>query len=269
MNKLIHGPALSLAFVTLSGCDWIGIFAKEAVVDATSHRGWDTFTFKGELPAEFGIDAIAFYGANEPNKPRCRTASIEPGKTVTRKYGKRYTAEIQAQPQEFNFEIPLSYYKGLCGMRLGRVKLEINGRFGLQEWQQAYGRGGFYIVQNRSANTVGFDIDGAFNRTGVCSWWFQQSRARSILGEIEKRLNCRGYVGDFVFEDLANKKISIKIEVNPEEKPSMRNRWISTDAGWKPCQPTEKSDRCQSPPTFRTFKMNGQTCTVYPNCKEQ
>lgn len=59
--------AMGLAMLTLSGCDWVGILAKETAVTAISHRGWDTFTFKGQLPAEFGIDAIAFYGPNKPD----------------------------------------------------------------------------------------------------------------------------------------------------------------------------------------------------------
>jgi hypothetical protein len=263
--------ALSIGVLTLSlsGCDWAWFFAKEAAVDATSHRGWDTFTFKGQLPAEFGIDAIAFYGPKDRDKASCQAPTMEPGKTIRRRYGKRYTAEIQALPQEFSFEIPLSYYQGLCGMRLGRVKLEIKGRHGPLDWQKDYGRGGLYIVSDRSNKTVEFDRLEELQRSGVCNWLFQQSHARSRLGEIEKLLNCRAYVGDFVFEELANKTINFTIEIDPEEKPSMRNRWIETEAGWKPCQPTEKSNRCQSPPTFRTFKMNGQTCNVYPNCKEQ
>ena len=126
--------SLSTLVLSVAGCDLVGMYAKEAVISATSHRGWDTFTFKGQLPAEFGIDAIAFYGPNDRTNASCRAASFEPGKTITRRYAKRYTAEIQLQPQDFSFEIPLSYYKGLCGMRLGRVKLEINIRYGIEKW---------------------------------------------------------------------------------------------------------------------------------------
>ncbi|WP_122664766.1 hypothetical protein [Pseudomonas viridiflava] len=268
MKTFTRRAALGVALLTLSGCDWVGILAKEAAVSAASHRGWDTFTFKGQLPAEFGIDAIAFYGPNEPGKASCQTPSFEAGKTITRRYSKQYTAEIQAQPQTFSFEIPLSYYKGLCGMRLGRVKLEINGRHGPLDWQRTYGLGGFYVTRNRSEKTVMFNDLGTFDRTGVCSWWFQQSQARSRFGELEKILNCRASFGDFALKDLNNKTINLKIDIDPEEKPSMKNRWITTDSGWKPCQETETSNRCQSPPTFKTFKMNGHTCTVYPGCTE-
>ncbi|WP_122663863.1 hypothetical protein [Pseudomonas viridiflava] len=268
MKKFTQRAALSLALFTLNGCDWVGIFAKEAAVAATSHRGRDTFTFKGQLPAEFGIDAIAFYGPNEPGKASCQTPSFEPGKTITRRYSKQYTAEIQAQPQAFSFEIPLSYYKGLCGMRLGRVKLEINGRYGPQEWQQAYGQGNFYIGPNNTSTTVDTDKHGTINITAACTWLFQQSKARSILDEIEKRVTCQGAGARLSYKQLANKTITLTIKTSQDEKPSMRNRWITTDSGWKPCQETETSNRCQSPPTFKTFKMNGHTCTVYPGCTE-
>src|SRR5690606_10521676 len=98
--------------ISLSGCEWMGMDEKEKWIAATSRPGWDTFTFKGQLPAEFGIDAIAFYSPNEPDKASCQTASFyEPGTTLSRRHAKKYTAEINQQAQDFSFEIPLSYYK--------------------------------------------------------------------------------------------------------------------------------------------------------------
>jgi hypothetical protein len=269
MNSFIPRAALSMALLTLAGCDWVGIFAKEAAVAATSHRGWDSFTFKGQLPAEFGIDAIAFYGPHEPGKASCQADSFEPGKTVTRRHAQRYTAEIQAQPQEFSFEIPLGYYKGLCGMRLGRVKLEINARYGPQEWQQAYGRGNIQIERSSIERaTKPVEIFKELHIETSCIWLFQQSKARSIADELEKRIICKGAGIHTNYKSLKNKAIKLIVNMEQDEKPSMRNRWIQTEQGWKPCEPTEKSNRCQTPPRFKTFKMNGQTCTVYPGCTE-
>ena len=267
MIRLIPGATLGLAFLTLSGCDWLGIFAKEAAVAATSHRGWDTFTFKGQLPAEFGIDAIAFYGPKDRDKASCRAPTMEPGKTVTRKYGKRYTAEIQAQPQEFSFEIPLSYYQGLCGMRLGRVKLEIKIRHGKEKWQKTYADGNFYIDRSPSANSSPFDKSGKLDIKALCSLMFQESK---IHHGIDKLMSCKAAGVNFSDGELKNKTVDLTIEVDPEEKPSHDDTWIKFPNGWKPCLPREGGwIRCQSPPVFKTFKMNGQTCTVYPNCKEQ
>jgi len=270
----IHAIALSAVgigalTISLSGCEWMGMYEKEKWIAATSRPGWDTFTFKGQLPAEFSIDAIAFYSPNEPDKASCQTAAFyEPGTTVSRRHVEQYTAEIDGQAQEFSFEIPLSYYKGLCGMSLGRVKLEINARYGSQDWQQAYGRGGFYFVQKGKPQTMKLGEEETLYISSTCTWLFQQSNARSILGEIEKRLMCTGAGAEFTAHNITSKTINLHIKINPEERPSMRNRWIKTDSGWMPCLPSENSNRCQTPPLFKTFKMNGQTCTVYPGCTE-
>jgi hypothetical protein len=265
MNRFIPRGALSMALLTLAGCDWVGIFAKEAAVAATSHRGWDSFTFKGQLPAEFGIDAIAFYSPNEPGKASCQAESFEPGKTITRRHAQRYTAEIQAQPQEFSFEIPLSYYKGLCEMSLGRVKLAIRVRYGKEKWQKTYADGNLYIDRSFKVASLNFNDADELNISTLCSLMFQESRGH--FG-IAKLMSCKGAGASFPATKLVNKTVNIHVEVNPIEKPSMRNRWIKTEHGWKPCQPTEKSNRCQTPPTFKTFDMDGQTCTVYPGCTE-
>jgi len=263
-----HLRVLSIAalLLGLSGCDWLGILAKETAIAATSHRGWDTFTFKGQLPAEFGIDAIAFYGPNEPGKASCQADSFEPGKTVTRRHAQRYTAEIQAQPQEFSFEIPLSYYKGLCGMRLGRVKLEINVQHGREKWAKTYADGNLYINRSKDIISSAFNPTGELNITTLCSLMFQEGKFHY---GIEKLMSCKGAGANLPATELAKKVVNLHIEVSPLEKPTMRNRWIQTEQGWKPCQPTEKSNRCQTPPIFKTFDMDGETCTVYPNCKEQ
>ena len=252
---------LGLLTLALSGCDWVGIFAKESLIGVTSHRGWDTFTFTGQLPAEFGIDAIAFYGAKDRDGINCQSPTLD-GKTVTRGYSKTYTAVIQNQPQAFSFDIPLSYYKGLCGMKLGRVKLDIKARYGEQKWQRTYASGNFWIEPE---GTSVFTPAGTLDVAATCSFTFQDSK---LFGEISKFLSCKSSGASLPKAQLANKTVNLKIEVNPEEKPSMRNRWINTESGWKPCQETEKSNRCQSPPIFKTFKMNGKTCSVYPNCTE-
>ncbi|MFL1553652.1 hypothetical protein ACI77I_32110, partial [Pseudomonas sp. D47] len=81
-------------------------------------------------------------------------------------------------------------------------------------------------------------------------------------------LICKG-AGAYVQRDqLPGKTINLDIGVNPEERPYYRDTWIKFPEGWKPCIPKEGWISCQTPPTFKTFQMNDQTCTVYPNCKE-
>jgi hypothetical protein len=263
-----HLRVLSIAalMLGLSGCDWLGILAKETAVAATNHQGWDTFTFKGQLPAEFGIDAIAFYGPNEPGKASCQAQSFEPGKTITRRHAQRYTAEIQAQPQEFSFEIPLSYYKGLCGMRLGRVKLEVNLRYGPQKWQTTYANGNIYIEPFNKERSAQFTPSGTLDIKTKCSIMFQDSK---LFGEISKFITCKSSGASLPESTLTNKSVSLLIEVASDEEPFRRNTWIKSPNGWKPCLPKKGWQTCQAPPVFKTFKMNGQICTVYPNCKER
>jgi hypothetical protein len=264
-----HLRVLSIAalLLGLSGCDWLGILAKETAVAATRHRGWDTFTFKGQLPAEFGIDAIAFYGPNEPGKASCKAQSLEPGKTITRRHAQRYTAEIQAQPQEFSFEIPLSYYKGLCGMSLGRVKLAIRVRYGKEKWQKTYADGNLFVSKHMTEKTFSFVQTDTLNITAECGFTFKES---AMHFGISKLMQCKAARAELSRAELTGKSINLKININSEERPYYDQTWIKFPSGWKPCLPKAGGwIKCQSPPMFKTFEMNGQTCTVYPNCKEQ
>jgi hypothetical protein len=263
----LRAISVGVLALVLSGCDIVGVFAKEAAVAATSHRGWSTFTFKGQLPANFGIDATAWYGPDDPDKASCQSPTIEPGKTVTRRYGKQYSAAIRAQPQDFNFEIPLNYYKGLCGMSLRRVKLEINIRYGEEKWQTTYANGNLFVSEVPTEDTVTLSRSGIYDVIAACSFMFQESK---LNFGIDKFMNCRSARIEFLKTELADKTINLKIEVNSEEKPTHGDTWIKFPNGWKPCLPKPGGwIRCQSPPVFKTFEMNGKTCTIYPHCKEQ
>ena len=265
MKKVIGVSLLGAVLSTLSGCDFVGTFAKEMVVAASSHRGWSTFTFKGQLPAEFGIDAIAFYGPDDPSKSRCRAATFTPGKTVTRQHGQRYTAAISEHPQAFSFDIPLSYYEGLCGMKLGRVALEINVRYGKEKWQKTYADGDIYIGTTANPRTSYFDASGVLNINAECSFTFQESK---LHFGISKLMSCKGPGAHLLRENISGKSVNLVITTKKEERPYYDQTWIKFPSGWKPCLPKKGWIKCQSPPTFKTFQMNGQTCTVYPGCTE-
>ena len=115
----------------------------------------------------------------------------------------------------------------------------------------------------------------------MCGWMFQISR---LYAGIDKLLHCsqpdenwsqdydlskrKGLGVTLGRDELAGKTVMLEIREDPQERPSVRRRWIETPTGWKPCQGTEASERCQEPPIFKTFQMNGQECTVYPNCTE-
>ena len=264
-NPYYQGFAICALAMGLTGCDFVGTFAKEMVVAASSHRGWSTFTFKGQLPAEFGIDAIAFYGPDDPSKSRCRAATFTPGKTVTRQHGQRYTAAISDQPQAFSFDIPLSYYEGLCGMKLGRVALEIKVRYGKEKWQKTYADGNIYTGTTANPRTSYFDASGVLNINAECSFMFQESK---LYLSLSKLMNCKGPGAHLLRENISGKIVNLVITANSEEEPSRHDTWIKFPNGWKPCLPRKGFQRCQVPALFKTFQMNGQTCTVYPGCTE-
>jgi len=215
----------------------------------------DSFTLEGELPANFSLKAQAHYG-------------VANGCDGGRRQAKSFDSGYQNNMQQYRFIIPVSYRDGLCEMRLARVGLFIHGRYGDKDWQKTYDNGGLEIVDKLPEGAPGFDANGILTRQAECTWWFQQSTAKSRLGEISKLLNCKGTGAHLAANELPGKVVRLGFRVNPEETPSYDRRWIETAAGWKPCQETELSERCQTPPVFKTFKMNGLECTVYPNCTE-
>jgi hypothetical protein len=214
----------------------------------------ESFTFEGQLPPDFSIKAQAHYDVANSCDGRSQARSFESG--------------YQSGPQQYRFTIPVSYRDGLCEMRLGRVGLFIHGRYGDKDWQRTYDNGGLVLVDSLPQGAPAFQADGSLSKTAECTWLFQLSKAYSRKGEVSKLLSCKGAGAHLVREELPGKTVRLDIRVNPDEEPSYDRRWIETDSGWRPCMGTDTSDRCQTPPIFQTFKMNGQECTVYPNCKE-
>ncbi|WP_236453240.1 MULTISPECIES: hypothetical protein [unclassified Pseudomonas] len=255
---------LAIALLSLNACSWVALAAKEGAVSATGRYGLDSFTFEGTLPAEFGMDIMPSYDPVDPESSVCQRQNLQ-GEWSPRYYGASDNIPIQAQPQTFTHKVPLTYSVGLCKMRLTALDLNINARHGQQKWQQTYANGGFRIFKQLPAGAPGFDEKGIRAVTAQCSWLFQESQ---LYLQLSKLLTCAATGTHLQYDQLAGKTVKLVIEVNPEERPTMRNRWIKSEAGWKPCLGTEKSDRCQQPPVFKTFQMDGQTCTVYPGCTE-
>jgi hypothetical protein len=262
--KYLRLGGLAIALLGLNACSWVALAAKEGAVSTTGRYGWDGFTFEGTLPAEFGMDIMPSYHPVDPQSSVCQRQDLY-GEWSPRYYGTSDNIPIQALPQTFTHKVPLTYSVGLCTMRLTALDLNINGRYGQQSWQKTYANGGFRIFNQLPADAPGFDKDGIRAVTAQCSWLFQESQ---LYLQLSKLLTCEATGTHLQYDQLAGKTVKLAIEVNPEERPYMRNRWIRSEAGWRPCLGTEKSDRCQQPPLFKTFLMNGLTCTVYPGCTE-
>jgi len=241
MRHILAQPfGLSLLATALSACG--------SMASLTA----DSFTFEGQLPPEFSMRAQAHYGVANGCKGRSQARSFESG--------------FQDAPQHYRFSIPVSYRDGLCEMQLARVGLYIHGRYGEKDWQRTYDNGGLVLVDALPQGAPDFDAEGHLNKTAECTWLFQVSK---LYLELSKLLSCKGAGAHLLRSELVGKTVRLDIQTNPEERPYYDDTWVRVPQGWKPCLPKAGGwIRCQNPPVFKTFKMNGQECTVYPNCKE-
>ncbi len=245
MNRYLLRPLwLALLAAPLGGCGTLGsLFAER-------------FTFEGELPADFALRAQAHYYVAESNCP---------GLVSRSQLTKSFETAFHSEPHGYRFAIPVGYRVGICQARLARVGLYIKGRYGDERWQQTYDNGELRVVDELPEGAATFQPDGHLNKQAVCGWLFQISALRY---DISKLLNCKGAGAYLRREDLPGKTLRLDFSVDPEEKPARDDTWIRFPKGWKPCLPKPGWQRCQSPPAFKTFEMDGRECTIYPNCTE-
>ena len=279
MNVMTKGFYL-VAALLLSGCTAMGAAVKEGVLSLTDRDSREHFTFAGELPENFGIEVSARYSPLNPE--HCQTYSMGVADYVVREGYRQFRQEPNSKASDFSFDIPMSIHVGLCHRTLARVSFLMKGVYGEKDWEFHGDHGVIAIAETRPEGVPEFDQGGQQTIRGYCTWMFQISKLR--LGELEKLLNCSRTGSDWVLEmdpykrrsigvtvgrdELPGKTVRLDMRVNPVEEPSVDRRWIQTATGWKPCQGTETSERCQEPPVFKPFQMNGRTCTVYPNCEE-
>lgn len=241
-RPLRHAISLSTIALALTACSSLAALSG------------DSFTLEGQLPANFAIKAQAFYAVAEGCTGRSQAKSFDSG--------------FHQEPQHYSFSIPVSYRSGLCEMRLARVKLMTDGRYGPQDWQQTYDHGSLVLVDRLPEGAPDFDASGTLTRQATCTWWFQISKLRL---ELSKMLNCKGDGAYLVGSELSGKTVKLNIAVSANESPYLDGYWLNTPTGWKPCTGrwgTRFEELCTTPPQFRTFQMNGQECTAYPNCTE-
>ena len=271
---------LGLAVIALKGCGFVSGLTKEAVLSLTERKGRESFIFAGDLPANFMLQATTKYYAIEPEL--CQTYSLGLGRNVTRQGYEHYDTGYADQPHQFSFNVPLTKHIGRCSMQAYQVSFRIRGRYGEKDWQTHSSTGGIGITATQPDGAPAFSPEGTATMRGVCTWLFQISSRYLELGkllicsetdeswELAPEMIDRRSIGDtFGRDELPGKTVFLEIRENPLEEPSMYRRWIETANGWRPCSGTEKTDRCQNPPAFKTFEMNGEECTVYPGCKER
>lgn len=271
---------LCLSTLTLTACSFAGHMAKEGALSLTERSGHEHFTLEGKLPANFQLAAVAQYQVIDEEK--CQVRNFGTSGTSTRDMSTQQDTELKNHPHNFSLKIPLTHHVGSCHSKLYRVKLQVTGRYGEKSWEQDRHGGGIAVVDTRPADAPSFASDGTMLLRGSCTWMFQVSRLHS---GIDKILHCsqpdenwsqdydlskrKGLGVTLGRDELTGKTVTLEIREDPQERPSHRNTWIQFPEGWKPCEPKPGGwMSCQEPPIFKTFQMNGQECTVYPNCTE-
>jgi len=266
MSRLLPCSFIALALSSISACSFVASAAKEGALSVTGRSGSETFNLTGELPPEFGVKAVIWYRPIKPSSS-CETDDFYSTEKRTRYYAKAYEQDFEGQAHTFSFKVPLSYSVGLCDMGISRVDMRIRGRYGDRDWQRTYDDAGLRFVSTLPAGSPDFDAKGLLEIIGKCEWLFRDMPARNELAKI---LNCKGAGAYLQADKLAGRSVKFKINVSPNERPYYDETWIKFTEGWKPCaEETKGWIWCKTPPTFKTFKMNGKTCTVYPNCTEQ
>lgn len=275
----------TLFFLTLpmtGACTWAGQTTKEAVLNAASHYGPDHFKLSAVIPANLEFTSKAHYSPSPGES--CKFYSSGLGGTVTRQQQKTDHAPAKTTEQTISFDIPLIFYISDCTMKLTKVDTFISGSYGPTPMDVGEDSGGISIRDSSTSQEHDSVLSKDLVFRGLCTWKFQLSRARIEQDGISKILSCAaadatfGTSNDIYSErkpgglvqrnELAGKEIVMRYKLAREEQPGSKETWGKVDAGWKPCIETDKTIRCQTPPVFKTFKMNGRECTVYPGCTE-
>ncbi len=276
-----------LFFPLLGACNWVGHVAKESALSATSFYGLDSFYLTGEVPANFTFIGKAHYA---PKKGQgCETYSPGLGGQVQRRYQDTHRSEASPEGHTFRFRIPLDYHMVGCSMELTGIHYELEATYGTDSWD--HGRdnaGGLSVRRTLPPELPAFPASGVTEYRGLCTWLFQISTATAKKGEIEKLLSChaadeswqisedrfvRRKPGAAVRRDeVSGKEVRIVFRLSKEERPAYYDYWLKTEHGWKPCDgmwDRLKEEPCSIPPSFKTFKQDQITCTIYPSCIEK
>lgn len=273
---------LLLTLLSIGACTSAGQIAESSVEGLTSHYGADSFTLIATSPANFGLTSKSQYSPKSSQD--CKTYSVGLGGEVTRQHQKTDKIEIKDIEQTARFNVPLSYHIAGCTMELTRVDIAIDGRYGTSSLDIGGDTGGISVIGTTSTEDLAPPSTENTEFRSLCTWMFQLSVARIEKDGISKILSCNAanrdwnvpsdYIerskpgGTIQRSSLNGKIVKFTFRLSKNEEPSMNNRWIKTTEGWKPCQGSATSNRCQTPPAFKKFKMNGRECTVYPACTE-
>ncbi|EJM25430.1 MULTISPECIES: hypothetical protein [Pseudomonas] len=274
-----------LALPLIGACSFAGQIAKDSVEGATSYYSQEHFTLVATIPAKFGFTSKAIYSPKSGEK--CEAYSPGLGGNVTRQQQNSNTTDAKDIEQTASTDIPLEYHIADCSMELTRVSYEVSARYGTGSLDRDLElAGGLSVRKMAEADTKSRSPE-VLEQRGLCAWYFQISTAKIKKGEVEKILSCeatgpewkltennfkrRKPGGVLARNELAGKSVHVEFRLSPEEQPYYEGYWLKVPGGWKPCSGRQDSSRealCTTPPEFKTFKLNGRECSVYPRCNE-
>lgn len=275
-----------LALPLMGACSWAGQLTKDSAEAATSYYSADSFTLVATTPANFAFTSKAQYA---PRKGQgCDVYVSALGGSVTRHQQKSDKIEVKNIEQTARFNIPLAYHIAGCVMELTRVDTSIDGSYGPTSLDIGGDGGGISIKSADGGAAPKINDPDDIKFRGVCNWMFQLSVARIKKDGISKILSCnaadeewsvpadpygRGKPGGTLNRStLSGKTVHFEVRFSPEETPASDGKWQKFAKGWKPCLGKGVNDIygfCRgNTKDFRTFKMNGRECTIYPGCTD-
>ena len=260
--KVLLAP-LSGALLLLAGCG--------------SLERTPSFTLEADLPAHFKLTADAYYVPVA--EAECELPERINGKRPNRRI---YRSEYVAEEHRVAFEVPLGYRVQGCELELRSVKMDLQGKWRLDATpNQMDSSEDHAMLSFREALPDGYPNTwsaGTKVLNGQCMWLFRTyGQQRNIIKLLQCRAQSEGEVqerragGLILRDEAAGKTVRLVIGMAEHEMPGFKGYWFQTEQGWKPCTGRWGSDNeelCLDPPQFTDFKLDGQTCTVYPNCTE-
>lgn len=269
---------LVLPLALLTGCSWIGSAAKESVIKAAGYSSRAHFTLTGQIPADYSFKYTAYY---QQKVPSCTYTSPGTGGHAVRSHVEQEETGTGKEPQTFRYRIPLAYHEGGCEMKLVNVDLVAFAIYGPGDTEFGRDGGSLAVYDTLPDSVPHFPASGSLELRGKCMWLFRLiGKSNSLVKilrcqeadaqwQVPEDYDQRSGVGAAVRRsELDGKTVRVEFRPSQEERPYFRGTWLNTEAGWKPCIETKEYLRCQNPPTFQTFHMDGHECTVYPNCTE-
>lgn len=227
------------------------------------------FTVQGELPANTGITFLATYYPEDDQSSACSYRDLASGGSEIRGGTVGTEVPVKAEAQHYQVSIPTQNYDRRCKVILTGVSVEVANA---DNNDHQTDKAGFIGIVDKTPLPATETHPAHFSMQ--CDWSFRvlPKNNNDIVRVMSCHFDKNPYVSrNMTLSDLTNQSMVLNVAFNKDEKPGCESCWIKTDKGWKGCVNDKNpftDGRCGNPPKFRTFKLNGKTCSVYPTCTE-